>query len=139
LFYIDKGNVLNNLIYTNGQWSVGDLGSLGIKPAPYSKLAAVALETIYVFYQTGDKEGHIRQVRGWEGNWVPDNRDFGDPPLFGTSLAAVAPEPGLIIHSPADDRIPVVFFQKHNMKLAELQENGTASPCHTRSSNNTNS
>lgn len=125
LFYLDHANVINDLVYENGKWRVGDLGRLGVVTAHYSKLAAVTLqdpaETIYVFYQTSDKAGDIREVRGYDGNWQSDTHDFGDPPLFGTSLAAVQPEPGVTIHSPAGDSIPVVFFQEDNLKLAELQ------------------
>jgi hypothetical protein len=135
LFYLDHANVINDLVNENGKWRVGNLGELGIVTAHYSKLAAVTLqdpaETIYVFYQTGDKAGDIREVRGHDGKWQPDTHNFGDPPLFGTSLAAVRPEPGVTIHSPADDGIPVVFFQEDNLKLAEFQAKGMAlsSPC----------
>ncbi|MCJ1358803.1 MAG: hypothetical protein MMC33_008803 [Icmadophila ericetorum] len=126
LFYLDNKNVINDMVcQKGGAWKKGDLGDLHIVTAHYSKLAAVTLpsspETIYVYYQTPDIAGDIREVHGRDSDWKPDTHDFGDPPLFGTSLAAVLPEAGLTIHSPSGDKIPVVFFQEDNLKLAELQ------------------
>lgn len=123
LFYLDNGNIINDLVNEDNKWKDGDLGKLGIAPANYSKLAAVTVgATISVFYQTSDRAGDIREVVRRNDKWEADKRDFGDPPLFGTSLAAVRPESGITIH--AGEKDPVVFFQEKFLKLAELQGNG---------------
>jgi len=130
LFYLDRRNVINDLVNEHGKWRPGDLVNLGITTADYSKLAAVTLkdkntEIIYVFYQSSDIDGGIHQVRGYDGAWRSDTQDYNDPPLLGTSLAAVVPEPGLVIHKGAGgDKIPVVFYQEakvNDLPLAELQ------------------
>lgn len=132
MFYIDKAGVLNNLINEYGEWKTGDLGLQNIIPAHYSKFTAVTNpewdgESIHVYYQISDTKGSIKEVQGCNGKWKRVEQAYGDPPLFGTSLAAVRPEPGIVIHSPSDDNVPVVFFQEflyktNNLKLAELQK-----------------
>lgn len=125
---------------------MGDLGSLNLVTAHYSKLAALTIksepekeggteeepphkktppaECIHVFYQIGDKSGDIREISGHDGNWKETAHHLSDSPLFGTSLAVVKPHPGVIIKSPDYVKTPVVFFQKANEILAELQSTG---------------
>jgi hypothetical protein len=135
LFYLNRQNVINDLVNENGKWREGNLGNLGITTADYSKLAAVTLKdprTIYVYYQGAGIDGGIHRVHGHEGAWRSDRNDYNDPPLFGTSLAAVLPGPGLVIHEGSSgNKVPVVFYQEaetHDLPLAELEDNGIPNP-----------
>lgn len=113
LFYLDRTNTLNNLVYEDDEWRAGDLGDRGIVTADYSKLAAVTIEgIIHVYYQSTDKNGDIRGVYGFDGNWSESPRPSGGHPLFGTSLAVV---------KRSCAQTPLVFFQKADLGLAVLQ------------------
>jgi hypothetical protein len=80
-------------------WTLYD--ALPTQCAQYSKLAAVTLVNQYninflcLYYQTSDVTADIKMVSYSPHEWKNDQPDLTDPPLFGTSLAAVKPEAGI--------------------------------------------
>jgi hypothetical protein len=135
VFYLDHANTINNLVREKDVWRVGDLGHRGVVAAQHSKLAAVTMpnsgtttgEVIHIFYQSTDKTGAIREIRGYDGHWQPIAHNRGGHPLLGTSLAAVPP---LACINIAETSEPVVFFQEENLRLVKLQGSGITTSQH---------
>ncbi|EEP79577.1 predicted protein [Uncinocarpus reesii 1704] len=131
LFYINQNNYLSEAIYKpdDKKWSIGGLPYQSIAPAQYSKIAAAksfdGKDHIYVFYQTADINGAIRQVIFKEPSWIQDYRNLGDDVLTGTGLAAVGADLGTDISNNNTENPPVAFFQQNTLGLAWLQDTST--------------
>jgi hypothetical protein len=141
VFYVDDDNSIRDLRRgpdTDGEWVPGKLRSdLGLKAAPYSKLAAITMTnrwgtTISIYYQANDKDASIKSANFKQGqaNWATDTTRVTDPPLFGTSLSAVKAREGLQIDQQkpfnVDSSLPVVYLQWHSLEMAHSQGSGTA-------------
>jgi len=132
LFYVDDTNSLRDLYFSGGQWNYGSLRtSLHTQCAAYSKLATVTLINEYnvnflcLYYQTSDMTADIKMVNYSPHGWRRGQPDLTDPPLFGTSLAAVKPEAGITLAGGGN--LGVLFFQFDNLGLASSQNKGTSS------------
>ncbi|KAF2257505.1 hypothetical protein CC78DRAFT_622564 [Lojkania enalia] len=128
LFYVDDKNTLRDVYFSNGAWNYGTLhDTLPTQCAQYSKLAAVTLVNQYdvnflcLYYQTSDMTADIKSVNYSPHGWKNGQPDLTDPPLFGTSLAAVKPEAGINIAGGGN--LGVLFFQFDNLGLASSQNN----------------
>lgn len=128
LFYIDDKDTLRDVYFSNGTWNYGTLyDTLPTQCAQYSKLAAVTLVNQYninflsLYYQTSDMTADIKMVNYSPNGWKNGQPDLTDPPLFGTSLAAVKPEAGINIAGGGN--LGVLFFQFDNLGLASSQNN----------------
>lgn len=129
VFYIDGQNKLCDAYY-DSKWHKGDLSAKGWAAAPYSRLAAMRLtnkigaDFICLYYQNTGESGDIVQVNYSHSGWATGPPPINDPPLFGTSLAAVLPEAGIKSASSTDDVDPVVFFQYDRLGLGSSQDLG---------------
>jgi Fungal fucose-specific lectin len=129
VFYVDGQNKLCDAYY-DSQWHKGDLFGKGWVAAPYSRLAAIRLtnrvgaDFICLYYQDTADSGDIKQVSYSHSGWATGPPPINDPPLFGTSLAAVVPEAGIKSTSSTDDVEPVVFFQYDKLGLGSSQDLG---------------
>lgn len=135
LFYVDDNNNLRD--YKKGpargdDWVAGSLYSdLGYKCAQYSKLTAASVTntwgtSICLYYQSNEKDAAIKQVNFKLGQprWQVDTTRVTDPPLYGTSLAAVRPRDGLVVDKSQPDAVkglPVVYLQLDTLQLAHAQ------------------
>jgi hypothetical protein len=130
LFYVDKDDYLCDVYGIGDSWSSGKLRGKGWNCAAYSKLAAVKItnadgaDIICLYYQDADDSGNIRTVNlSGDDCWTEGDPKLCDPPLLGTALAAVLPQPG--IQSSSDSKLPVVFFQQNTLVLSSSQDDGT--------------
>jgi len=143
LIYVNNDNVLHDIVFKDGEWQKGGLsqlkgedGKTGIRCAPYSRLAAATVnlegqgEIFCVYYQAEGKHGPVRMVNflpghSWHTTYWPDGRitvNWVDPPLYGTSLAAVKPREGILVAKDAkEQQLPVVYLQWDTQALAECQ------------------
>jgi hypothetical protein len=141
LFYVDDDNIVRHVTPgPEGEWIPGNLITdipEPIKCAAYSKLAAITFSnrsgtSIMVYYQCPDKNAAIKSVNFKERPVppVPPVR-VTDPPLYGTSLTAVLPRPGLQVDQSkpfnAETSLPVVYLQWHSLEMAHSQGSGTLS------------
>jgi len=133
VFYVDDSNLLRDVYYESDQWNIGNLSDQKCYCAPYSKLAAIPLVNpggyhfITVYYQITGSKGDVKQVSLNNGTWAKGTPDLDDPPLFGTSLAVVPPEPGITSTSTSTsstdkERLPVMFFQYNTLGLGSSQD-----------------
>jgi len=131
LFYVDDSNILRDMVSERGtNWKEGTLSQLTVTVAHYSCLAATTVSNdlynvICISYQLPDKSAAIKMVSysGRDKRWVRTTPDLRDPPLYGTSLTAVLPRPGILV-APAgtpEARLPVLYLQLDNLKLAHSQ------------------
>jgi len=134
LFYVDDSNTLRDMVSERGtNWKEGTLSQLAVAAAHYSSLAATTVSNdlynvICISYQLPDKSAAIKMVSysGRDKRWVRTTPDLRDPPLYGTSLTAVLPRPGILV-APAgtsEARLPVLYLQLDNLKLAHSQGGG---------------
>jgi len=148
LIYVTDDNILHDVVFKDGEWQEGTLSSLqqpdgqvGIRCAPYSKLAAATVniggkDIICVYYQTIGQHGPVTMISFVPGNsWttrLADILDFinalkayEDPPLYGTSLTAVKPRNGIVIPQEEEQNmhLPVVYLQWDTHALAHAQGN----------------
>jgi len=130
LFYVNKADYLCDVYEEGGSWSAGKLLDKKWKCAAYSKLAAVKItnadgaDIICLYYQNADDSGNIQTVNvSGDDCWAVGNPRLCDPPLLGTALAAVLPQPG--IQSSSDSEYPVVFFQQSTLVLSSSQDDTT--------------
>ncbi|KAK4097722.1 hypothetical protein N658DRAFT_510150 [Parathielavia hyrcaniae] len=144
VFYLDDRDVLSGFRFVpaTGAWEDCGLAAHQIRCAHYSKLAAIGIarngfEAICVYYQDKARRTAINLVsfttkNGNVSAWVEDEPDMEplpppppppvnvrDPPLYGTSLAAVPFRPG--IGFVKKSLLPVVFLQWDNLGLARSQ------------------
>ena len=136
LFYVDDFNRVRDMVFRNGKWSQGTLIDLDIACAHYSRLTAITVPNdlynfICLYYQAPEKHAAIKtsSYSGRDRNWIRNAPDLRDPPLYGTSLTAVPPRTGILVadsDSP-DARLPVLYLQLDNLKLAHSQGGGTYS------------
>ena len=113
---------------------------VGVRVAPYSKLAAATIsfegqDTICVYYQTTEKHGPVHMISQVPGNsWtelmalLQMLASLRDPPLYGTSLTALKPRPGITLEPSTrkDSKMtaeqsktsPVVYLQWDTNALA---------------------
>ncbi|KAK0629236.1 hypothetical protein B0T17DRAFT_606598 [Bombardia bombarda] len=130
VFYLDDNNYLRDAYYEDGSWKKGVLYDQEWRAAHYSKLAAITLTNQYqydficLYYQDNSTTGDIKLVNLSPTGWNAGNPDLDDPPLFGTSLAVVPPEPGIEVVSTDDNRDPVLFFQYNKLELGSSQDQG---------------
>ena len=98
--------------------------------APYSQLAAIQLTNsiganfICLYYQDTADSGDVKQVSYSHSGWSTGPPPINDPPLFGSSLAVVAPEAGIVSAVSTDGVAPVVFFQYDRLGLGSSQDKG---------------
>ena len=130
LFYVDCNDYLRDVYEDSGKWCPGSLySSLKLKCAPYSKLAAVTYRNalgadfIFLYYQDCDDSGNIRLCGLSHEGWTCGRPPLCDPPLWGTAMTAVLPQPGIELKSDTQD--PVVFFQQTSLELSSSQDDGT--------------
>jgi hypothetical protein len=143
LIYVNDDNILQDVIFKDGEWERGALcnlkdvdGKTGIRCAPYSKLAAATVnadgkDIIGLYYQADGKHGPVRMIsfvpgNSWKVTFYPDGRvetQWVDPPLYGTSLTAVKPREGIIVEAKDEKlkQLPVVYLQWDSHALAEGQ------------------
>jgi hypothetical protein len=119
-----------------------------IRCAQYSKLAAVTVPNphrsynfISLYYQVPpdapdiDDDSAIKVVSysGYTLKWSPDKPNLTDPPLYGTSLAAVLPRKGILVGNPKDEEAasqPVYYLQMDSLHLGNAQgTSGMHTPC----------
>ncbi|KJK74992.1 hypothetical protein H634G_09627 [Metarhizium anisopliae BRIP 53293] len=144
LIYVNDNNILQDVVFKNGEWQKGKLcqlkdsdGKTGIRCAPYSKLAATTAhvegqDNIYLYYQADGKHGPVRMIsfvpgNSWRTTYYPDGRivvQWVDPPLYGTSLTSVKPREGIIVEQKDEKlkQLPIVYLQWDTQALAEGQE-----------------
>ena len=140
---MNNDNVLHDIVFKDGEWQKGGLsqlkgedGKIGIRCAPYSRLAAATVnlegqgEIFCVYYQAEGKHGPVRMVNflpghSWHTTYWPDGRitvNWVDPPLYGTSLTAVKPREGILVAKDAkEQQLPIVYLQWDTQALAECQ------------------
>jgi len=153
LIYLNDDNILHDVVWENSEWKEGTLskyeqvaGRPGVRCAPYSKLTAATVtvdskDIICVYHQTDEKNGPISVLSFIPGNsWNGLERilalllQLKDPPLYGTSLAAVKPRHGITVAKAgkrdtqaAKDaaelakQLPVVYLQWDTNALAHGQ------------------
>ncbi|PUU72515.1 hypothetical protein B9Z19DRAFT_1009408 [Tuber borchii] len=134
LFYVDDSNILRSMVSERGtNWKEGSLSQLTVNVAHYSSLAATTVSNdlynvICISYQLPDKSAAIKMVSysGRDQRWVRTTPDLRDPPLYGTSLTAVLPRPGILV-APAgtpEARLPVlstlIFITNTTTEPAEI-------------------
>ncbi|KAK4185475.1 hypothetical protein QBC35DRAFT_556322 [Podospora australis] len=136
LFYVDNNNYLRDAYsHDNSQWSEGRLYQQGKwQCASYSNLAAIkltnylSLDFVSLYFQDYTATGNVRVVSyNPTAGWQEGNPPLDDPPLYGTSLAVVRPEPGIeVVHygEDTDTQDPVVFFQYDKLELGSSQSQG---------------
>ena len=85
----------------------------------------IGADFICLYYQNTARTGDIIQVNYSHSGWATGQPPINDPPLVGTSLAAVQPEAGIkSAAGSADDYDPVVFFQNDDLSLRSSQNLG---------------
>ncbi|KAK3319564.1 hypothetical protein B0T19DRAFT_467100 [Cercophora scortea] len=133
VFYVDDDNYLRDVYYNNGRWQAGDLYHRRWKCAPYSKLAAIRLTNpagynfVCLYFQDTAATGDIRLVNRNPHGWAEGLPPLNDPPLYGTSLAVVPPEPGIEVQTESgtyDSKDAVLFFQYDRLELGSSQDLG---------------
>jgi hypothetical protein len=137
LFYVSDDNILRDHVGSaSGTWKAGTLSAQAIKVAAYSKLAAIRMtnpqgvEFIFVYYQKPTPDAAITSINLQRGGvWSASNLRVTDPPLFGTSLTAVLPRPGILVEKKDDPnaRLPVVYLQMDSLGMGHFQSSGTFS------------
>ncbi|KAK4197777.1 hypothetical protein QBC40DRAFT_267272 [Triangularia verruculosa] len=135
VFFADKQNYLRDIYFNGNKWVEGDLYDKKWTCAPYSKLAAVRLvndggyDFVCLYYQDTSDTGNIVLVNHSPSyGWQTGNPPLDDPPLYGTSLTAVPPQPGIEViqyNTPTDTCDPVVFFQYDKLELGSSQDQGS--------------
>lgn len=158
--YLSDDNIIHDVVWDNSEWKHGTLsqyeqvkGRPGVRCAPYSKLTAATVtvdskDIICVYYQTDEKNGPVSVV-----SFIPGNSWNGlqeilllllqlrDPPLYGTSLAAVKPRQGITVAKAGRQdtqaaknaaemakQLPVVYLQWDTNSLAHGQGTSKFSP-----------
>lgn len=131
LFYLNDKNILCDALNDGTGWKAGKLALSNVVCAHYSKLASITVcnnwyNFICVYYQAPTEDAAIKMISlsGYTGNWADGSPDLKDPPLFGTSLAAVQSRPGISVLTSADkDGIqqPVYYLQMDNLCLGHAQ------------------
>lgn len=98
VYYLNTENIIQEMYldWNSGKWNVGDINDAKIKASPVSSLASLGYNNdIYctIFYQQPSGTiGHLNRVRDDQGRskkWIQVGA-FGDKPLIGTRLAALA-------------------------------------------------
>lgn len=156
MIYVDDENILHDVVYKDNEWTKGNLfefrqgNQVGVRCAPYSKLAAATVSMdskniICVYYQNTEKHGPVSVICFVPGNsWTQLERILDkllalrDPPLYGTSLSAVKPRPGIAlkptkkkdsdITEEQSNLFPVVYLQWDTNALAHGQGRSKNSP-----------
>jgi hypothetical protein len=132
VFYLDSRNRIRNVARDDdGSWTHGTIEEKGWIAAEYSSLTAIKLineynlEFICLYYQDTTPTGNVILVNhNPENGWETGNPPLDDPPLYGTSLAVVPPQPGIKVVKTGDDVDPVIFFQYDNLTLGSSQDQG---------------
>lgn len=135
VFYLDDNNILHDQ-YDNGDgdYKHGTLAGLKVQCAHYSSIAAVTIKGssvnhICVFYQAPTSDGAVKMVSfaGLHRVWQLGAANLKDPPLYGTSLTAVAPRAGILGRGNEDSKNkgqPIYYLQLDNNAVGSGQ--GTA-------------
>lgn len=141
LFYVNDKNILHGCRFnhTTKSWEDAGISSLAVTCASYSRIAAIGIsrnnfQAICVYFQNDKRKTGIEMVSfstknsRW-GRGEPDMEpiptpppppvNVRDPPLYGTSLAAVPNRPGIGFVDGSE--LPVVFLQWDNLGLAHAQ------------------
>jgi hypothetical protein len=141
LFYVDDNNTIRDV--KSPSWQNGDLSSLGIRCAHYSKLSATTIsqnnfQAICLFYQSPDKDAGIlmASLSTKNNRWVHGVPDMSPTPvslpppprmdehvLYGTSLSALPSRQGFQVQT--NSTVPVVYLQTKSLSLTQSQAEGT--------------
>lgn len=132
VFYLDDNNILHDQHDTgNGDYQEGSLASRNIRVGSYSRLAATVIKGdvvnhICLFYQAPTPDAAIKMVSyaGLHRSWTDGPANLRDPPLYGTSITAVPPRPGILGRTSSDksnDRQPIYYLQMDNNALGSGQ------------------
>ncbi|RYP40660.1 hypothetical protein DL767_001518 [Monosporascus sp. MG133] len=135
--FVDDKNILHDQYDTGNGYNHGTLSGLKIECAHYSSLAAVTIRGEVVnhmclFYQAPSRDGAVKMVSfaGRHRSWQHGGANLRDPPLYGTSITAVPPRPGILGRrnnaSKANEGQPIYYLQMDNNAVGSGQ--GTSEP-----------